>query len=184
MFIAAAEFAYARIMRCGSATRAAAFGVQRVDHVAAVRRAGPSASVAAERGLVYCPATRATLTTGMRRAVGQHDRHLQQRARVGQQVALGVVGERLGAVAALQQERPALAHLGEPVPAAGRPRTARRSTGRCRAPGRPSSTSAGSGHGGICVRGRSRHRSRPSAASSAESVDGREVCRAGLPTPG
>jgi hypothetical protein len=31
-------------------------------------------------------------------------------------VALGVVGERLGAVAALEQERAALAHLGEPVP--------------------------------------------------------------------
>ena len=30
-------------------------------------------------------------------------------------------------------------------------------------------------HGGICTRGRDRHRSRPSASSSAESVDGRDV---------
>ena len=115
MFIAAAEFAYARIMRCGSATRAASSGVQRVDQVAAVRR--QAERVGRRRaGLGVLPGDPGHLDHRHRRAVGQHDRHLQQRARVGEQVALGVVGERLGAVAALQQERAALADLGEPDP--------------------------------------------------------------------
>ncbi len=45
-------------------------------------------------------------------------------------------------------------------------------------------TSAMSGHGGIWTRGRVRQTSRPSAASSAESVDGRDVCRACVPAEG
>jgi hypothetical protein len=62
--MAAAEFAYARIIRCGSATRAASFASSEL--IRSPRYAGrPSASVGADRGLVYCPATRATLTTGI-----------------------------------------------------------------------------------------------------------------------
>ena len=64
MFIAAAELAYARIIRCGSATRAS--GVGSSELIMSPRYAGQAERVesADERGLVYCPATRATLTTG------------------------------------------------------------------------------------------------------------------------
>ena len=51
-------------MRCGSATRAASFASSEL--IRSPRYAGrPSESVGAERGLVYCPATRATFTTGI-----------------------------------------------------------------------------------------------------------------------
>ena len=87
-------------------------GVQRVDQVAAV---GRQAQRIGRRGPRLCilPGDARHLDHRHRGAVGQHDRHLQQRASIGQQVTLRIVGERLGAVTALQQEGSALAHLGE-----------------------------------------------------------------------
>ncbi len=49
-------------------------------------------------------------------AVGEHDRHLQQRADVGADVRFGVVDERLGAVTALQQEGLAEGDIGQQAP--------------------------------------------------------------------
>jgi hypothetical protein len=50
-----------------------------------------------------------------RGAVGQHHRHLQQDAHLAGDVCLRARRERLGAVAALQQERLAAGHGGEPL---------------------------------------------------------------------
>ena len=69
--------------------------------------------MSADRGLAYWPAMRRHLDHRHAGAVGQHDRHLQQRADVAADVRFGVVGERLGAVAALQQERLAAGDLGQ-----------------------------------------------------------------------
>jgi hypothetical protein len=62
-FIAAPAFAYARIMRPGSGTRSS--GLATSELMMSPRYTGrPSASVVPDRGLAYCPAMRATLTTG------------------------------------------------------------------------------------------------------------------------
>ena len=62
-FIAADEFAYARTIREASATRAC--GLRSSELMMSPRYDGrPRASVGDERGLAYCPAIRATLTTG------------------------------------------------------------------------------------------------------------------------
>ena len=55
--------------------------------------------------MAYCPASRPTFTTGHRGGVGQHDGHLQQHPQLVADVVGGHAGERLGAVAALEQER-------------------------------------------------------------------------------
>ena len=157
MFIDEDELAYARIIRCGSATRASSRRHQRVDHVAAVRRQAQRVE-RLRAGLGVLAGHPGDLHHRQAGAVGQHDRHLQQRARVGEQVRLGVVGERLGAVAALQQERPPLAHVGQARPAGRRPRTARPPTARCsgrsrpRRP-RPGPAMAGSAPGAACANG-------------------------------
>jgi hypothetical protein len=77
---------------------------QGVDHVSAV---GPETEGVDVRraGLRVLPGDAADLDHRRRRAVGEHDGHLQQRADVAAQVGLGVVGEGLRAVTALQQER-------------------------------------------------------------------------------
>jgi hypothetical protein len=111
-FIAAAALAYARTSRPGSGRRGLG-RLDRVDHVAAVggRPARRCSSCAAWRTGRDAP----DLDDGHRRAVGQDDRHLQQRADRPAQVLLGVVDEGLGAVAALQEERLAAGDLAEPA---------------------------------------------------------------------
>ena len=73
------------------------------------------ASRSDERGLAYCPAMPAELHHRHRRAVGEHDRHLQQHPHLAGDVGLRAGRERLGAVAALQQERLAAGHRGQPL---------------------------------------------------------------------
>ncbi len=55
--------------------------------------------------MAYWPASRPTFTTGSRGGVGQHDGHLQQHPQLVAHVVGGHPGERLGAVATLEQER-------------------------------------------------------------------------------
>ncbi len=87
-------------------------GGEPVDHVAAV---GPKTECVDVRRSRLRVLTRDACDLDHRhaRAVGQHHRHLQQRADVAADVRLGVVDERLGAVAALQQERLALRDIGQ-----------------------------------------------------------------------
>ena len=85
-------------------------GDERVDHVAAVGRQAQRVDVRRARLGVLAGDAR-DLHHRHARAVGQHDGHLQQRADVALDVRLGVVGERLGAVTALQQERLAASDL-------------------------------------------------------------------------
>ena len=89
-------------------------GDQRVDDVAPV--GGQAERVergAARLGVLARDAP--DLHHRQRRAVGEHDRHLQEGADGGPEVRLGVVDERLGAVAALEQERAAVGDIGQPV---------------------------------------------------------------------
>ncbi|MCO5546650.1 hypothetical protein L7F22_000084 [Adiantum nelumboides] len=88
-------------------------GRQAVDDVAAVGRQAHRVDVGAAR-LGVLPGDPPDLHHRHRGAVGQHDGHLQQRADGGADVRLGVVDERLGAVAALQQERLPVRDVGEP----------------------------------------------------------------------
>jgi hypothetical protein len=78
-------------------------GRESVDHVAAVGLQPQRVDVRRPR-LGVLPRDAGYLHHRHARAIGQHDRHLQQRADVGPDVRLGVVDERLRAVAALQQE--------------------------------------------------------------------------------
>ena len=61
-------------------------------------------SVGDERGLANWPAMRPTFTTGEAAGIGQHHRHLQEDAEEIADVVGAVLGEALGAIAALQQE--------------------------------------------------------------------------------
>ena len=65
---------------------------------------------------------RPTFTTGIAGAEGQHHRHLQEHAQRVADVVGVELGEGLGAVAALEQERLAGADLGQPLLAACAPR--------------------------------------------------------------
>ena len=89
-------------------------GVRReaVDHVAAVGLQTERVDVRRPR-LGVLPRDAGHLDHRHARAVGQHHRHLQQRADVGADVRFGVVDERLGAVAALQQEGLAARDVGQ-----------------------------------------------------------------------
>ena len=89
-------------------------GDERVHDVAAVGRQAQCVDRGAAR-LGVLPGDPADLDHRHARAVGEHDRHLQQGADRGTDVRLGVVDEGLGAVAALQQEGPALRDGGEPA---------------------------------------------------------------------
>jgi hypothetical protein len=62
------------------------------------------------------PREPADLDDGNAGAVRQHDRHLQQGLQLGVHGLGGRARERLGAVAALQHERLAAGHRGQPVP--------------------------------------------------------------------
>ena len=61
-------------------------------------------SLSDERGLANWPAMRPTFTTGLRAGEGQHHRHLQEDAEEVADVVRAMLGEALGAIAALQQE--------------------------------------------------------------------------------
>ena len=85
-----------------------------VDHVAAVGQ--PTARIEVGRArLGVLPGDPAELDHRHRRAVGQHDRHLQQHPHLAGDVGLRGGLERLGAVAALQQERLAPGDGREPL---------------------------------------------------------------------
>ena len=83
-----------------------------VDHVAAIRLEAECVDVGRAR-LGVLPRDPGHLDHGQARAVGQHDGHLQQGADVALDVRLGVVGECLGAITALEQEGAALGDVGE-----------------------------------------------------------------------
>ena len=85
-------------------------GGEAVDHVAAV---GPQAQrvEVGRPGLGVLTGDAGHLDHRHAGAVGQHHRHLQQRADIAPDVGFGVVGERLRAVAALQQKRLTLGDL-------------------------------------------------------------------------
>ena len=59
------------------------------------------------------PAMRPTFTTGERAGIGEHHRHLEQHAEKVTDVVGAVLGEALGAVAALKQERLAGRNAGQ-----------------------------------------------------------------------
>jgi len=81
-----------------------------VDHVAAV---GPQAQgiEVGRAGLGVLAGDAGHLDHRQAGAVGQHHRHLQEGADIASDVGFGVVGERLGAVTALQQEGLTLGNL-------------------------------------------------------------------------
>ena len=79
-------------------------GCEAVDHVAAVGLQAERVDVGRPR-LGVLAGDAGHLDHRHAGAVGQHHRHLQQRADVGPDVRFGVVDEGLRAVAALQQER-------------------------------------------------------------------------------
>ena len=85
-----------------------------VDHVAAVGQQSGAVAVRRPRLGVLAGDT-AHLDHRHRGAVGEDDGHLQQRAEDALDVGLGIGLEGLGAVAALEQERPAVGDLGQPV---------------------------------------------------------------------
>jgi hypothetical protein len=87
--------------------------LQVVDHVAAVRRQAERVGVRGSR-LRVLTGHPADLDHRNARPVRQDDGHLQQRAGGALQVRLGVEVEGLRAVAALQQERLAPRHVGQP----------------------------------------------------------------------
>ena len=87
--------------------------LQRVHHVAAVGGQTGGVGVRAAR-LRVLAGDAPDLDDGHRRAVGQHDRHLQQRANRPPQVRLRVVDEGLGAITTLQQERLPAGDVAEP----------------------------------------------------------------------
>jgi hypothetical protein len=66
-----------------------------------------------ERGLANWPAMRPTLTTGSCAPKGQHNGHLQECAEEVADIVGAMLGEALGAVAALQQEAVAFRYIGE-----------------------------------------------------------------------
>ena len=141
-------------------------GGQRVDDVAAVGRQAQRVDRRRSR-LGVLPGDPGHLDHRQRRAVGQHDRHLQQGADVAADVRLGVVDVGLGAVAALQQERLAAGDggqlVGQLVDLAGHGH--RRHGLQHRA---DRQHLLGSGHSGCCAAGRasaSSSRSRRSGGS-------------------
>ena len=147
--------------------------VEVVDHVAAVgrqrrRRRGSRSSLL--RGLAYWPAIRPILTTGSAGAVGEHDRHLQDRLDPVADVVGGRRGERLGAVAALQHERLARARPRPAGRAACRTRRRTPAAGRSTARRRPSSSAPASGQRGCWAAGRSRQASRPARRRGIASI--------------
>ena len=83
-----------------------------VDHVAAVGLQSQRVEVRRAR-LGVLARDAGHLHHRQARGIGQHHGHLQQGADIGADVRLGVVGERFGAVAALQHERLAAGHRGE-----------------------------------------------------------------------
>ena len=87
-------------------------GGEAVDHVAAVGLQAERVDVRRPR-LGVLAGDAGHLDHRHAGAVGEHHRHLQQGADVGPDVRLGVVDERLGAVAALQQERLAAGDVGQ-----------------------------------------------------------------------
>ena len=87
-------------------------GREAVDHVAAVGLQPERVDVGRAR-LGVLARDAGHLDHRHAGAVGQHDGHLQQRADVGADVRFGVVDERLGAVAALQQEGLAARDVGQ-----------------------------------------------------------------------
>ena len=98
-------------MRRGSGVRSP---TQVVDHVAAVGELPRRVHVGRAR-LGVLPGDAAELDDRHRRAVGQHDRHLQQHAHLAGDVGLRARLEGLRAVAALQQERLAARDRGQPL---------------------------------------------------------------------
>ncbi len=72
-------------------------------------------SVSDGAGLGELAGDAADLDHGLAGAVGQHHRHLQEDAEEIADVVGAVLGKALGAVAALQQEGPALGHFGQLV---------------------------------------------------------------------
>ena len=108
---------YARTSRCGSCARASLGELVGVDRVAAVggqRDALAGLGVVAAR-LGELPRHPAHLDHGQAAAVHEHDRHLQDRLDAAADGVGGRVGEGLGAVAALEQERLAAGGRGQPV---------------------------------------------------------------------
>ena len=88
--------------------------VQVVDHVAAVGQQPRGVQVGRPR-LGVLAGDPAELHHRHGRAVGEHHRHLQQHPDLARDVGLRAGGEGLRAVAALQQERLAPRHLGQPL---------------------------------------------------------------------
>src|SRR5262249_42484538 len=165
MFMADEEFAYARIIRCGSATRAASVGPSEL--IISPRYAGsPSASTACERGLVYCPATRATLTTGRlapyvsTTAICSSVRALDNRWDSVLSANVSAQSPPCNRNARPSQTSASLAR--SPPPSYGAPTDG---------PGvstlQPCPPTARPGHGGVGARGSDRQWSRPNASASA-----------------
>jgi hypothetical protein len=92
--------------------------VEAVDRVAAVGRQGHAVAGlgVARAGLRVLAGQAADLDDGDARRVGQHDRHRQQDPQLVADVLRRHALERLGAVAALQEERFTTGDLGKPVP--------------------------------------------------------------------
>ena len=104
-------------MRCGSGSRAGAVEIEAVDDVAAIGRQGDAVlrlGVGRAR-LGELPGQAADLDHRAGGAEGQHHRHLQQHLEGVADVVRVELGEALGAVAALQQERLAGGDIGQPV---------------------------------------------------------------------
>ena len=116
----------------------------------------PTRSTGSDRGFANCPAIRPTLTSGSADAVDHHHRHLQQDLQLLADRDRGEVAERLGAVAGLEQERPAGGDLAERGLQVTRLAGEDERRQRTRAARTAASAAAASGHSGWCSAGRSR----------------------------
>ena len=148
-------------MRRGSGVRSP---MQVVDHVAAVGQPAGRVHVGRARFGVLAGHP-AQLDHRHGRAVGEHDRHLQQHLDLAGDVGLRRRLERLGAVAALQQEgltaRDGREPLAQLVDLGGHDQ--RRQPGQR---GATSRSSASSGQFGCCAAGSARHASRPRSSEA------------------
>ena len=119
-----------RVVGAQQPARVGRTGVERagqvVDGVAAVGRQLDAVDLldAARAGLGVLPGDAADLDHRHARAVGQDRRHLQQRLDLVADLVVGRRDERLGAVAALQQERLTARDAGQPGAQRSRTRTA------------------------------------------------------------
>ncbi len=79
-------------------------GRKTIDHVTAVGLQPQRISIGRAR-LGVLPRNPSNLDHRHARAIGQHHRHLQQRAHIAPDMRLGVIGKRLRAIPTLQQKR-------------------------------------------------------------------------------